>query len=55
MQSVQTPLKKTESFYIVEDRPICASPVDARIQEVIKPALLVEDAQGQKYLIYETN
>ena len=45
-------LKKTESFQIIEDRPPCHSPLDARIQEVIRPAMLVVSADGQRFLLY---
>lgn len=52
---LSTPIKKCESFYIVEDRPECSSPQDKRIQEVIRPAMLVVSEDGHKYLIFEDN
>lgn len=46
-------LKKAESFWILEDRPECLTPLDARVQEVIKPALLVKSASGQTFLLFQ--
>lgn len=48
-----TTLKKVESFWIIEDRPECRTPLDARIQEVIKPALLVRSESGQTFLLFQ--
>jgi hypothetical protein len=45
-------LKKVESFKIIEDKPRCITPHDQRIQEVIKPALLVSSASGQIFLLF---
>lgn len=53
MQVEQFKIKKVESFYILEDRPECKTPQDERIQQVVLPALLVEDSKGKQYLIYE--
>ena len=46
------PIKRCESFIIIEDKPK-PSPVhpDRRIQEAVQPAMLVMDAQGKHYLI----
>jgi len=48
------PIKRVESFQIIEDRPP-PSPVhpDKRIQDAVKPAMLVIDSQGKKILIYD--
>ena len=46
-------LKKAESFWILEDKPECRTPYDQRIQEVIRPAMLVCAANGQKFLLFQ--
>lgn len=48
------PLRKAESFTIIEDLPT-QSPVheDKRIQDAVRPAFLVVDSEGNKYLIFE--
>lgn len=48
-----SPLKKTESFYIVELKPEPKTPLDKRIQKVVLPAMLVKTYQGKEYLIFE--
>ena len=48
-------LKKAESFQILEDRPECRTPIDAIVQAVIRPAMLIENVNGKKFLFYEIN
>ena len=52
MQPTQT-LKKAQSFQIIEDMPECRTPYDKRIQEVIRPAMLVVSANGSKFLLFQ--
>lgn len=48
------PIKRIESFEIVEDKPPPSPPhPDRRIQEAVKPAFLVIDSQGTEFLIFD--
>jgi hypothetical protein len=48
-------LRKTESFWVIEDKPKCDTPYEQRIQEVVIPAMLVSSANGQTFLLYQTD
>jgi len=47
-------IKRADSFIVVEDKP-APTPAhpDKRIQDAVKDAMLVKDAQGKHYLIFE--
>lgn len=46
-------INRCESFVILEDKPHCETPIDKRIQEVIKPAMLVESGNGEIFLLFQ--